>query len=63
MLLQDSKTIEEMELMASGAGMMQAQNGQKNYKALNKSEKDSYELLDFKFALEDVEEAFLYRFA
>lgn len=27
MMLQDSKTLEEMELMASGAGMVQAQGG------------------------------------
>ena len=45
MMLQDSKTLEEMELMASGAGMVQAQGGmgqQKNYKALFKNERDFY---------------------
>ena len=45
MMLQDSKTLEEMELMASGVGMVQAQGGmgqQKNYKALFKNERDFY---------------------
>lgn len=52
-----------MEMMASGAGMMQ-QGGmqQKNFKNLFKGEKDSYDLLNYKFALEDVEEAFLFKF-
>ena len=60
LLLQDSKSIEEMELMASGAGMMQ-QNGmqQKNYKALFKSEREFYELVGYEHKLDDVEESFL----
>lgn len=63
LVLADNKTIEEMELMASGAGMM-AQPGQpKNYKAIFKAEKDFYEILNYKFALDDVEEAFLYKFS
>lgn len=49
--------------MASGAGMM-AQPGQpKNYKAIFKAEKDFYEILNYKFALDDVEEAFLHKFS
>ena len=53
-----------MEMMASGAGMMQQQQGQpKNYKLLFKAEKDFYEILNYKFALNDVEEAFLQKFS
>ena len=64
LVLQDSKSIEEMEMMASGAGMMQQQQGQpKNYKLLFKAEKDFYEILNYKFALNDVEEAFLQKFS
>ena len=62
MMLQDSKTLEEMELMASGAGMVQAQGGmgqQKNYKALFKNERDFYQIISWKHKLEDVEQAFL----
>ena len=53
-----------MELLASGAGMMQQNNSmqQKNYTNLFKNEKDQYDLLNYKFALEDVEEAFLFKF-
>ena len=60
--LQDSKTLEEMEMMASGAQMMNPNAATKNYKAMYKAEKDAYDLLDYKFALDDVEEAFLFKF-
>jgi len=64
LLLSDSKTIEEMELMQSGANMMQANSMQpKNYPALFKAEMDYYEIINYKFALEDVEDAFLYKFS
>ena len=63
LILQDSKTIEEMEMMASGAGMMQQNSMQpKNFKNLFKNEKDAYDLLNYKFALDDVEDAFLFKF-
>jgi len=62
LVLADNKTIEEMEMMASGAGMMNQQGQQKNYKALFKAEKDFYEILNYKFALDDVEDAFLHKF-
>ena len=56
-----SKTVEEMELMASGAGMMQANNAmqQKNYPQLFKAEKDYYEIVNYEFALNEIEEAFM----
>ena len=64
LLLADTKTIEEMELMASGANMMQGNQMQpKNYMALFKAEKDYYEIISYKYALEDVEDAFLHKFA
>ena len=44
------------------AGMMQQQGQPKNYKAIFKAEKDFYEILNYKFALNDVEEAFLQKF-
>lgn len=61
--LADSKTIEEMEMMASGAAMMGQQQQQgKNYKALFKAEKDFYDILNYKYGLDDVEEAFMLKF-
>ena len=35
---------------------------QKNYAALFKSEKENYEILNYKFRLEDAEDAFLYKY-
>lgn len=63
LLLSDSKTIEEMEKMAMGGAMMAgAQSGQaKDFTKLFKAEKDYYEIISYKFALEDVEEAFILR--
>ena len=63
LLLADQKTIEEMELMASGAGMMQQQAGmqQKNYQNLFKAEKEYYEIVAYDFKLENIEEEFLLR--
>ena len=64
LILADSKTIEEMELMASGSNMMQGNAMQpKNFTAIFKAEKDFYEIISYKFALEDVEDAFLHKFS
>ena len=63
LVLADNKTIEEMEQMASGAAMMQQQGQPKNYKVLFKAEKEFYEILNYKFALTDVEDAFLHKFS
>ena len=64
MVLQDSKSIEEMELMASGAGMMQqgGQMQQKNYNALFKSEREFYDLIGYEFKLDDIEESYLLKY-
>jgi len=52
-----------MEMM-NPSQMMGAQNpAQKNYKQMFKVEKDNYEILNYKFGLEDVEEAFLYKYS
>ena len=61
LILADQKTIEEMELMASGAGMMQQQNQMqaKNYKALFKTEAESYTIINYQSKLDDIEEAFV----
>jgi hypothetical protein len=63
LILADNKTIEDMEMM-NPSQMMGAQNpAQKNYKQMFKVEKDNYEILNYKFGLEDVEEAFLYKYS
>ncbi len=49
-------------MMASGAAMMNQTGQPKNYKAIFKAEKDFYEILNYKFGLEDVEDAFLHKF-
>ena len=62
LLLADQKTIEEMEMMAMGGGMMAAQQNSmqpKDFGKLFKAEKDFYEIMNYKFALEDVEDAFI----
>lgn len=61
LILKDPKSVEEMELMASGAGMMTANNAMqpKNYPQLFKAEKDYYEIVNYEFALNDIEEAFI----
>jgi hypothetical protein len=60
--LADNKTIEEMEMMANGTHMMNQPGAQKNYKALFKSEKDNYDIMNYKYGLNDVEDAFLMQF-
>jgi hypothetical protein len=46
----------QMQMMqGGGAGGME----QKNYQALFKGEKENYEIIDYKFRLEDAEDAFL----
>jgi hypothetical protein len=48
----------QMQMMQGAAGGME----QKNYQALFKGEKENYELIDYKFRLEDAEDAFLAKF-
>lgn len=61
LILKDPKSVEQMELMASGAGMMTANNAMqpKNYPQLFKAEKDYYEIVNYEFALNEIEETFI----
>jgi len=64
LFLQDQKSIEEMELYNTGAAMMQQQSQAKpaDYTRMFKGEKDFYELIKYEQVLEDVEDAFLFKF-
>ena len=67
MIIGDSEGLDEMSNMMMGpqAQMMSAAGGmgeQKNYQAIFKSEKENYEILNYKFKLDDAEDAFLYRY-
>jgi hypothetical protein len=71
LILQDSKSIEEMEMMQQSGGMMGAgaqggaagAMGGKNFTNLFKGEKDYYELVKYDQFLEDAEDAFLLKFS
>jgi hypothetical protein len=63
-MLQDSKSIEELELMnTSGSMMMQQQGAPKstNYTQVFKGEKDFYELIKYEQFLDDAEDAYLFK--
>ena len=51
-------------MMGPQAQMMQGAAGmdQKNYPAIFKSEKENYEILNYKFRLDDAEDAFLTKY-
>ena len=54
-----------MTMMPGGQQMMMQQQDmgqQKNYNAIFKSEKENYEILNYKFKLDDAEDAFLTKF-
>ena len=73
LILQDAKSIEEMEMMQQSGGMMAgAAGGQggaagamggKNFTNLFKGEKDYYELVKYEQFLDDAEDAFLLKFS
>lgn len=72
LILQDSKSIEEMEMMQQSGGMMAggagaggpaAAMGGKNFTNLFKGEKDYYELVKYEQFLDDAEDAFLLKFS
>ena len=65
LILGDSDGMDDMNsMMPNPAQMMGGQPGmeQKNFAALFKSEKENYEILNYKFRLEDAEDAFLYKY-
>ena len=62
LMLADQKSVDEIELMSTGANMMQSNSmQQKNYKQLFKSERDFYEILGYEHQLDNVEELYLLR--
>jgi hypothetical protein len=66
LILADSEGLEDMNaaMMGPQAQMMQGAGGMepKNFPAMFKSEKENYEILNYKFKLEDAEDAFLARY-
>lgn len=65
LILGDSDGMDEMSAMMPNPSQMMGQPGmeQKNYAALFKSEKENYEILNYKFRLDDAEDAFLYKYS
>lgn len=64
LILGDTEGMDDMAMMMGPqAQMMQGGAGmdQKNFQALFKSEKENYEIINYKFKLEDAEDAFLTR--
>jgi hypothetical protein len=51
--------IRNVDLFVDPAMMTQGGMEQKNFPAMFKSEKENYEILNYKFKLEDAEDAFL----
>jgi hypothetical protein len=65
LIIQDAEGLDEMaNMMGPQAQMMQGMGGgdQKNYQAMFKSEKENYEIINYKFRLEDAEDAFLLKY-
>lgn len=64
LILGDSQGLDDMNMMPNANQMMGAQPGmdQKNYMAIFKGEKENYELINYKFKLDDAEDAFLARY-
>ena len=67
LILGDNESVEDMGAMMPNPAMMSGggQPGmeQKNFAAIFKSEKENYEILNYKFKLEDAEEAFLAKYS
>lgn len=57
-MMTNNSGFDENEMMMN-AQMMRPKQGPPNFKALFKSEKESYDLVSYKFGLDDVEDAFL----
>jgi hypothetical protein len=66
LIISDAEGLDDMaNMMGPQAQMMGAAGGmgdQKNYQAIFKSEKENYELINYKFRLEDAEDAFLLKY-
>ena len=66
LIISDAEGLDDMNMMMGPqAQMMQAAGAmgeQKNYQAIFKSEKENYEIINYKFKLEDAEDAFLMKY-
>lgn len=65
LMITDTKALEEALMAQSGNMMMQNQNMMgpaKDFNGIFKAEKENYEILNYKFALEDVEDAYIAKY-
>eukprot|EP00355_Strombidium_rassoulzadegani_P008704 CAMPEP_0168615702 /NCGR_PEP_ID=MMETSP0449_2-20121227/4641_1 /TAXON_ID=1082188 /ORGANISM="Strombidium rassoulzadegani, Strain ras09" /LENGTH=256 /DNA_ID=CAMNT_0008656451 /DNA_START=107 /DNA_END=874 /DNA_ORIENTATION=- len=65
LMITDTKALEETLMAQSGNMMMQNQNmmgGGKDFNQVFKVEKENYEILNWKFALEDIDDAFIAKY-
>lgn len=64
LIITDRKALEEaIEAQAGTAMMKQGMPGQVDYNNVFKGEKDNYEIMNWKFHLEDVEDAFIQKYS
>ena len=64
LIIQDRKALEDALHAQAGTQMMQQgmMGGGQDYNKVFKAEKENYEILNWKFALDDVEDAFIARY-
>mmetsp|Transcript_15711 Transcript_15711/g.24124 ORF Transcript_15711/g.24124 Transcript_15711/m.24124 type:complete len:199 (-) Transcript_15711:16-612(-) len=69
LIITDTKALEESMMAASGNAMMMQQQGGgglmgggQDFNKIFKGEKENYEILNYKFALDDVEDAFILKY-
>lgn len=65
-MISDTKALEESLMAQSGGNMMMQQGnpmgGGKDFNQVFKAERENYQILNYKFALEDVEEALIAKY-
>ena len=65
-MITDRKALEESMMAQAGGAMMQQQQqmmgGGKDYNGIFKAEKENYEILNWKFELDDIEDAFIIKY-
>ena len=64
LMIQDKKALQEAMEAQSGTAMMNQSpmGAAKDYNQVFKAEKENYEILNWKFGLEDVEDAFIQKY-
>jgi len=63
LILRDSSGLEEMQMMPGQQQMQEGgMPGQKDFNKIFKSEKENYEIINWKFKLDDAEDAFLMKY-